>query len=97
MNAEIEAVAFDCFGTLIDFGDEAFAAAYEVICRDQGIPIDGQTFYDKWMEVWRRLAAVSTPSPESNGDLSGQNTPGPLSEAEDIPEHPAHHHALDCP
>ena len=54
---KIEAVAFDCFGTLIDFGDEAFANAYGVICAEQGIAIDGATFYEKWMEIWRRLIA----------------------------------------
>jgi 2-haloalkanoic acid dehalogenase type II len=107
--SEIEAVVFDCFGTLIDFGDEAFAAAYGVICVEQGIDIDGKTFYDKWMEIWRRLTVNSDDSSPSTAAANGTvangttsngaspngatvaNTPGPLSEAKDIPEHPEHH------
>lgn len=94
MGTEIEAVAFDCFGTLIDFGDEAFAEAYGVICAEQGIDIDGKTFYDKWMEVWRRLTvspSTELPGPGGPDGAALVNTPGPLSRAEDIPEHPEHH------
>ena len=94
MASEIEAVAFDCFGTLIDFGDEAFAEAYGVICAEQGIDIDGKTFYDKWMEIWRRLI-VNPDAPQSRSSSPDGamlvNTPGPLSETENIPQHPEHH------
>ena len=94
MAGEIEAVAFDCFGTLIDFGDEAFADAYGLICAEQGIAIDGKTFYDKWMEVWRRLIVNpegEQPRSSSPDGAALVNTPGPLSETEPIPEHPDHH------
>lgn len=92
----IEAVAFDCYGTLIDFGDHAFAQAYEVICLEQGIAIDGQTFFDKWMEVWRRLARDGVSADGGSvgvegGPSSAPNIPGPLSPAEQIPPHPQHH------
>jgi 2-haloalkanoic acid dehalogenase type II len=91
---EIEAVAFDCFGTLIDFGDESFAQAYGVICAEQGISIDGQAFYDKWMEVWRRL--ISVPDAEQTRSSTPDaaiavNSPAALSQAEPIPPHPEHH------
>jgi 2-haloalkanoic acid dehalogenase type II len=86
---DIGAVAFDCFGTLIDFGDEAFADAYGLICAEQSLDIDGKTFYDKWMEVWRRLI-VNPEEPRPNG-AGPVNTPGPLSRTEPIPEHPEHH------
>jgi 2-haloalkanoic acid dehalogenase type II len=94
MPNEIEAVAFDCFGTLIDFGDEAFADAYGLICAEQGLSIDGKTFYDKWMEVWRRL--VVNPDAEQSRSSSPDgasliNAPAALSRVEDIPEHPEHH------
>lgn len=86
----IEAVAFDCYGTLVDFGDEAYARAYGTICREQGLPLSGEVFYEKWMEIWRRLVG--------NGQLAattdivpGPNNPGPLSEAVAIPQHPQHH------
>ena len=94
MPNNIEAVAFDCFGTLIDFGDEAFAEAYGIICAEQGIPVDGQTFYDKWMEVWRRLiinpeeAQTRSSSPDGAALL---NSPAALSQQADIPSHPDHH------
>jgi 2-haloalkanoic acid dehalogenase type II len=97
---DIEAVAFDCFGTLIDFSDEAFAQAYGVICAEQGVAIDGQTFYDKWMEVWRRLANAGASASgaglgfnAANGDAASKlvNRPAALSEAEPIPPHPEHH------
>ncbi len=100
MDAEIQAVAFDCFGTLIDFSDEAFATAYGVICAEQGVPIDGQTFYDKWMEVWRRLAnagssatgaGIEFKASNGNGVEALVNQPAALSEAEPMPPHPEHH------
>ena len=89
----IEAVAFDCYGTLIDFGDVSFARAYGRICEEQGIPIDGQTFYDKWMEIWRRLARDGRASDTASVGVkvAVEDRPGPLSEAEAIPPHPAHH------
>ncbi len=94
MATDIEAVAFDCFGTLIDFGDEAFAEAYGLICAEQGIAIDGKTFYDKWMEVWRRLI-VNPDAPQTRSSSPDGaalvNSPAALSEAENIPEHPDHH------
>jgi len=95
MRNGIEAVVFDCYGTLVDFGDAAFADAYATICREQGLAIDGQTFYDKWMEVWRRLASIGGSSdPGSVGVAVGaaaENEPGPLSEAEPVPPQPQHH------
>jgi 2-haloalkanoic acid dehalogenase type II len=56
LKPNIQAVAFDCFGTLIEYGDEQFTEAYGLICATQGLPIAGEVFFAKWMEVWRRLA-----------------------------------------
>lgn len=96
MSDRIEAIAFDCYGTLIDFGDDAFARAYGEICAAQGIEIDGKAFFDKWMEVWRRLAQSGATVDGGSVGVSAQklaalNEPGPLSEAEEIPPHPHHH------
>ena len=98
MKPDIRAVAFDCFGTLVDFSDDHFAKAYGDICAEQGIAIDGKTFYDKWMEVWRRLASdgrasdTGTVAVTPGGAIAdAPNVPGPLSEAEVIPPHPEHH------
>ena len=50
----LRAVAFDCYGTLVDFGDRGFQRTYDEVCRLQGLPCDGATLWDKWMEIWRR-------------------------------------------
>lgn len=91
MHDGIEAVGFDCYGTLIDFGDEAFAGAFGLICAEQGIAVDGRTFFDKWMEVWRRFAATGASTDGGSVGVAVENEPGPLSEAEPVPPHPAHH------
>jgi len=52
----LRAIAFDCYGTLVDFGDDAFQRAYHEVCRLQGLPCDGRVLWDKWMEIWRRRA-----------------------------------------
>jgi len=88
--ARIEAVAFDCYGTLIDFGDEAYARAYDTICHEQGLPLSGEVFYEKWMEIWRRLVQDGTLAATTDA-VPGPNTPGPLSETVTIPPHPQHH------
>jgi 2-haloalkanoic acid dehalogenase type II len=89
---EISAVVFDCFGTLIDFGDAAFMQAYETICAEQDIAVSGRVFFDKWMEIWRRLARDGLASDGGSvGVAMAANVPGPLSEAELFPPHPRHH------
>ena len=88
--AKIEAVAFDCYGTLINFGDEAYARAYDTICREQGLPLSGEVFYEKWMEIWRRLVQDGALAATTDA-VPGPNTPGPLSETVAIPPHPQHH------
>jgi HAD superfamily hydrolase (TIGR01549 family) len=88
----IEAVAFDCYGTLIDFGDEAYARAYGTICAEQGLPLTGEVFYEKWMEIWRRLVRDGQLAATTD-TVPGPNEPGPLSETVAIPPHPQHHAA----
>ena len=90
--ARIEAVAFDCYGTLIDFGDDAYARAYGAICREQSLPLTGEVFYEKWMEIWRRLVNDGRLAATTD-TVPGPNRPGPLSETVEIPPHPAHHTA----
>ena len=69
----IEAVAFDCYGTLVDFDDAGFARAYGQICAERGLAVDGKTFLDKWLEVWRRPGAEAAADEQAN-------RPRPLSE-----------------
>lgn len=87
---KIEAVAFDCYGTLINFGDDAYIRAYATICREQGLPLTGNVFYEKWMEIWRRLVDDGRLAATTDA-VPGPNTPGPLSETVAIPPHPQHH------
>lgn len=91
-DAKIEAVAFDCYGTLIDFGDDAYISAYGTICREQGLPLTGDVLYEKWMEIWRRLVNDGRLAATTDG-VPGPNTPGPLSETVAFPPHPQHHAA----
>src|SRR4030065_505377 len=52
----IRAVAFDCYGTLIDFTDQRFKETYHEICVQQSLSIEGITLWEKWMEIWRGAA-----------------------------------------
>jgi HAD superfamily hydrolase (TIGR01549 family) len=88
--SRIEAVAFDCYGTLIDFSDEAYIRAYGTICAEQGLPLTGEVLYEKWMEIWRRLVNDGRITATTDA-VPGPNTPGPLSETVAIPPHPQHH------
>ena len=92
--SDILAVAFDCFGTLLDYGDDSFVRAYAQICEEQGIPCDGRVFFDKWMEVWRRLAADGRTA-DSTSEVAlapaVADSPGALSQASPSVPHPAHH------
>ena len=53
----IRAIAFDCYGTLIDFTDVAFKQTYHEICEQQSLACDGLALWEKWMEIWRRMAS----------------------------------------
>jgi 2-haloalkanoic acid dehalogenase type II len=90
--SKIAAVAFDCYGTLIDFSDEAYIRAYGTICAEQGLPLSGDVLYEKWMEIWRRLVDDGRIAATTDA-VPGPNTPGPLSETVTIPPHPQHHTA----
>ena len=52
----IRAVAFDCYGTLIDFTDVGFMRIYDEICVMQSLGCDGMALWEKWMEIWRRMS-----------------------------------------
>ena len=57
--ANIEAVAFDCYGTVIDFGEPQFITAIAEICQFQGLAADP-------VDLWRRfLRAAKAIHPET--------------------------------
>ena len=55
--SRIRAVAFDCYGTLIDFGDAHFIDLMGVVALHNELQIEGKTLFDHWLEagkeVWR--------------------------------------------
>ena len=91
LKSGIEAVAFDCFGTLVEYGDEQFTEAYGIICATQGLPVSGDVFYAKWMEVWRRLARDGRTTDGGTVGVMATNSPAALGPAVEVPEHPEHH------
>jgi 2-haloalkanoic acid dehalogenase type II len=73
----IRAIAFDCYGTLIDFTDARFKETYHEICVRQSLPIEGVALYEKWMEIWRRLANEGR-ARENPRDWPHKDNPRPL-------------------
>jgi len=64
------AIAFDCYGTLVDFGDHGFRLAYDEVCRLQGLPCDGDTLWAKWMTIWyRRVSGPGGGESPPNGPM----------------------------
>lgn len=53
----VRAVAFDCYGTLIDFGEQHFVDAMGIICLRHQFGVSGKELWDRWLamsrEVWR--------------------------------------------
>lgn len=54
-NLEVSVVAFDCYGTIIDFDDDSFVAAMAEVARARGMPVDGKTLWDRFLEAARAL------------------------------------------
>lgn len=74
----IKAVAFDCYGTLVEFTDRQFKQCYHEICVQQSLPVEGIVLWQKWMEIWRRMAAQGR-ARENPRDWPAKSRPGPLS------------------
>ncbi len=55
--AGVHAIAFDCYGTLIDFGDQHFIDLMDVVSLRHELGIEGKALFDRWLqqskEVWR--------------------------------------------
>ncbi len=52
----IEAVAFDCYGTLLDFEERAFAPALQTLLEARGVRhVNAETVWTEWMTVQREL------------------------------------------
>jgi 2-haloalkanoic acid dehalogenase type II len=55
----VRAVAFDCYGTLINFGESHFIDVMGIVCLRHQFGIEGKALWDRWLamsrEVWRDL------------------------------------------
>ena len=60
----IRAIAFDCFGTLIDVTDESFIAACETILRAHGREHEGKALFEHWLQAGREIAIELGRDPE---------------------------------
>ena len=61
----IQAVVFDCYGTLIDFDERAFAPAVAEHLRARGIQhVDGESVWNAWLDSARTLHQSQHPEPE---------------------------------
>ena len=61
----VRAVVFDCYGTLIDFDERAFAPAVDAFLRRVGVQhVDGAELWRHWMESARDYAREHGRDPE---------------------------------
>ena len=72
--ARIRAVVFDCYGTLIDFEERAFAPAIETLLRAHGVDhVAGNDVWTHWMASAREHARANGRDPEK--PLEGPEPP----------------------
>ncbi len=61
----IKAVAFDCYGTLLDFDERAFAPAVDTMLREHGINhVRGDNVWKFWIEAAREHSRAHGRDPE---------------------------------
>lgn len=61
----IRAIAFDCYGTLINVTDDSFIATCSAILRQYEREHEGKAFFDKWLEASRSAAREGGRDPEN--------------------------------
>lgn len=54
LSERVDAVVFDCYGTLVDVTDTHFIAAFDEICAANGFTISGKELWDRWLAEGRR-------------------------------------------
>ena len=54
LSERVDAVVFDCYGTLVDVTDTHFIAAFDEICAANALTISGQELWDRWLAEGRR-------------------------------------------
>ncbi len=61
----IRAIAFDCYGTLINVTDDSFIAACSAILRRHAREHEGKAFFERWLEASRAQAREGGRDPEN--------------------------------
>ena len=61
--ADIRAVAFDCYGTVIDFGEPQFIAAMAEICHRQGLDADAADLWRRFLRAAKALRSETSAQP----------------------------------
>jgi len=59
----IRAVAFDCYGTIIDFAAPQFIRTLDEIARAQGMTVDAEVLWDRFVEAARVFRGENTSAP----------------------------------
>ena len=67
------AIAFDCYGTLLDVTDESFIRACEHILARHTVAHDSRAFWDRWLAASRAQAVEAGRDPEN--PLAGPEPP----------------------
>jgi 2-haloalkanoic acid dehalogenase type II len=72
--SQIKAVAFDCYGTLLDFDERAFAPAVHAFLEEHGIAhVDGDDVWKWWLDAAREHSRAHGRDPEK--PLDGPEPP----------------------
>ena len=53
--ASVKAIAFDCYGTLVDFGEHHFIDLMDVVCLRNELGIEGKALWDRWLEASKEI------------------------------------------
>ncbi len=60
----IRAIAFDCYGTLIDVTDDSFVAACSAILAAHDRAHEGKEFFDRWLDASRTSTKAAGRDPQ---------------------------------
>ena len=68
--SQIRAVAFDCYGTLLDFEERSFGPALQEFLTQRGVAhVDGESVWKHWLDASREHSRAHGRDPE--GSLDG--------------------------
>lgn len=62
--ARVEAIAFDCYGTLMDFGEQHFVDLMDEVCLREELGVAGVHLWKRWIEHSKELWRARGRDPE---------------------------------